>query len=650
MNRILFTLFFLLNILLVQAQIERLPADFRQHNLTSYNASLFNPAFSLSRNNAESVALWGRWQWQGIDADPTSFFLNYTRPLNNRSAAAVGFFQHNTGIFFETGAALNYAYRFQFNEQIKLSVGANLFGFRQTLADDRFQVNPDLPLPINTDTKDFVLQFAPGVNLEVQRFSLSLASENLLDYNFGTKEGNTAGEDKTFMSLVSYDLPLSFGNVPNTFLRPAIYYRTVPGQSNQFGLYTYLNTNDYWGQVGYNNFYGYALGGGYTFFDRLAVGALVELGTGSSLSNETSFELMASYFLGTSSQRQKMVGEDLDSWENNALDTIEEIEEKEDAETEKKASEDEKAKAAERELEKERKASEREERKAKKAEEKQEREAAKQLEKLQKAKQDSLAQIEKESADALKEQEKMKEKTAEDKAKAEEARKKEQEKVAAEKAKAEEVRKQELEKEAAEKAVEEEVRREAQEKSDEKKTEAEPTVAEPAERTKKADLKKSDDAESRRIAEERRKDSLDRAKAAEAKAIKVEQQRKIDSVAEARAAAIRAEREAKAKANEKETVVPEKGEKYIEVETEGELLPGYYLIANVFATQKYYRAFITELRKKGLNPGSFTRGKDSYRYVYLQRYDTIEAARAARDSKYEGNYDEFTWIFRVRGR
>lgn len=331
MNRPIFTLFLVLLFSTVRGQQERLPADLRQHNLTTYNTSLFNPAFSVDRNNPESVAFWARWQWQDIDANPSTLFLNYTRTLNGKSAAGVGFFQHNTGIFFNTGAALNYAHSFELNSRVKLSVGANLFGFVQKLADDRFQVDPNLPLPLPTETNDFILQMAPGISLEIERLTLSLASENLLDYNFTAKEGNTAKSDKIFMSLLSYDFPVSLGDATNAFLRPSMYLRTIPGQSNQVGFYTLLNTDGYYGQVGYNNFYGYALGGGYTFFKRVTLGALVEIGTSASLQKETSFELMVSYFLGTPDERHKMVGHDIDEAGKNPLEEIEEKQKEEKA-------------------------------------------------------------------------------------------------------------------------------------------------------------------------------------------------------------------------------------------------------------------------------------------------------------------------------
>lgn len=542
MNRPIFTLFLVLLFSAVRGQQERLPADLRQHNLTTYNASLFNPAFSVGRNNPESVAFWARWQWQGIDADPSTLFLNYTRTLNDKSAAGAGFFQHNTGIFFNTGAALNYAYTFELNSRVKLSVGANLFGFVQKLADDRFQVDPNLPLPLPTETNDFILQMAPGVSLEIERLTLSLASENLLDYNFTAKEGNTAKSDKIFMSLLSYDFPVSLGAATNAFLRPSMYLRTIPGQSNQVGFYTLLNTDGYYGQVGYNNFYGYALGGGYTFFNRVTVGALMEIGTGASLQKETSFELMASYFLSSPDERHKMVGHDMD--EKNPLEEIEEKQKEEKAE--------------------------------------------------------------KEAIIAVKKQQK------------------------------------ELEKEAAQQAKEEEALKKSEAQKEKSKKEQQQKFEKDVEEQKAR-------AEAERTEQAHKMDSINKAKQAEAAALKKEQQRKIDSVAQTRTTAIQAvKKDKEAEVMEKEPEVqPEAGEKYEEVHTEDGLEPGFYLIANVFGTQKYFDAFVTELKKKGIPPKFFLRSKNGYQYVYLQRYGTIREARTARDTNFGGKYTGNTWIFRV---
>ncbi|MBT8322913.1 MAG: SPOR domain-containing protein, partial [Eudoraea sp.] len=100
-------------------------------------------------------------------------------------------------------------------------------------------------------------------------------------------------------------------------------------------------------------------------------------------------------------------------------------------------------------------------------------------------------------------------------------------------------------------------------------------------------------------------------------------------------------------AQKREKVTPMEGEKYEEAVSEEGLEPGYYLIANVFGTKRYYEAFMKTLRDKGLNPKSFYRASRKFNYVYLGRYNTIREARQARDSKLNGRYTDKTWIFRV---
>jgi len=142
--------------------------------------------------------------------------------------------------------------------------------------------------------------------------------------------------------------------------------------------------------------------------------------------------------------------------------------------------------------------------------------------------------------------------------------------------------------------------------------------------------------------EKRRADSLNAVKQAEelAKVMKLKEKKEQDSINKA------LEREKAAE----EVIVLKKGEVYEEVESEEGLEPGYYLIANVFGTKKYFEAFVKKLSDEGLQPKSFYRAKNKYNYVYLKRYDSMEEARKARDSKYGGRYSGKTWIYRVKGK
>ena len=300
----------------LKAQEVVLPTDFRQQNLTEYNGSIVNPAYSLDRNNPSSLAFWSRWQWQTYDGDPTSLFLNYTARLNDVSAAGIGFFQHNTGIFLNTGANLNYAYNIALGEDIFLGVGLNVFAFQQKLADDCFFV----PNPLQTSAEnDFILQMAPGINLSIDRFNIGLTSENLFDYNFTTNERNTSPDDRMFQALVSYDFPVSvLSSDDSSVFRPMLYYKTIPGLDNQIGLITLLTTNKYWAQAGYNSFYGFSGGIGGRFFKRLSFGALVEVGTSSDLKGQDpTFELVTSYKLGKQQTPAEELEEQLIAEEKN---------------------------------------------------------------------------------------------------------------------------------------------------------------------------------------------------------------------------------------------------------------------------------------------------------------------------------------------
>ena len=483
---------------IVRAQEVILPSDIRQHNISNFNSSLANPVFSLDRNEPQSIALWMRWQWQTVDMDPTSLFLNYTRPINAKSAFGAGYFQNNTGIHLEKGGILNYAYVLNFSERSHLALGINLFGFQQQLADNRFNPNSEISLPQLQVSNSFIMQLAPGIRYTYDRLGIGLSSDNLFDYNFTKKEAQTYNSEKIIMGMVDYSFPLAlFGTTDNTFIRPALYLRTVPNNDTQFGLNAYFSSSYFWAQTGYNSFYGISLGAGGRFFKKVSLGALVEFGTDPDLKDkDPSFEIVTAFNFG---RQIKDLKTDLSLEEESHILTKAEIESEE----------------------------------------------RKNLEK-QRSAYDSIAAVRKKQAMA-------------------------------------------------------------------------------AEMLQKR---------------QRELDSLNNIKLAEAKA--AEQQRIRDSLAQRK-------KEQQALAQRPKPATRKTNGHYEEVHKLEGTAPGYYLIANVFGTKRYYEAFMKTLTTKGLNPKSFYRSENKYNYVYLERYDTLEQAERARDSKFNGKYPDKTWIFRVMG-
>lgn len=437
-----------------------LPTDFRQHNITQFNASLFNPAYSIDRDDPASLSVWSRWQWQMIDADFTTLYANYSQQLGERASFGVGFLQHSTGVFVNRGGVLNFAYAFPLGGNSQLILATNIIGSHKELDDeeDRFVPTAALDIPALEATTGLVFAINPGIRLKLNRFDLALSSEMAYDYNFETEARETTDMQRIFAGAMSYEFPLG-GN--GAILRPLAYARYSEVMDVSYGGTLLFSTPKFWLQGGYNDFYGASGGAGVTLFGKWSVGGLVEFGLDSPVSDaDPTIELVTSYRFGPRKARA----------------------EKEEAEDQDEL--------------------------------------------------DRIARAE------------------------EEARKREEERQKA--------------------------------------------------------IAKQDSIYKTRLAEQRR----------------------LDSIA-------RAQRDA-------EELNLRTDEKYEEVTNADGLAPGYYLIANVFATQKYFERFMTRLQRDGLDPKSFYRGLNGYNYVYLDRFNTLSEAREARDTQYFGRYFGETWIFRVR--
>lgn len=74
---------------------------------------------------------------------------------------------------------------------------------------------------------------------------------------------------------------------------------------------------------------------------------------------------------------------------------------------------------------------------------------------------------------------------------------------------------------------------------------------------------------------------------------------------------------------------------------------GYYVIANVFKNKKNLKAFIKNLKEKGLNPKHFHNKENGLSYVYLADYNYKGDAKMAYASNLNGKYQEEKWIMEV---
>ncbi len=556
--------------IILLGQESSLPADLRTHNLTQINAGLLNPTFSLTENEQGSLSVWTRWQWQTLDGDPTTLFINYSQLFGERTAAGLGFFQNNTGIFLNTGAALNVAHALAVGENTDLVIGTNLFAFNQEVADENFGFQPTDSTVIARENV-FLLRLSPGIQLKANTFSIGMVVDNVLELDVSDAEADDT--PTVFTGMIGNDFPINFFEEESHF-KPMAYIRAIQNADTQFGVVALFEHPRFWVQSGYNSFYGFSGGVGATLFDKFRLGALLETGLDTPASNEdATLELVMSYVFGGQKSTKK-------EHEEQAVAVEEEIPPAPEEETQEN--------------------------------ERIERERA-----LAKARQDSISQA-KETARLQRESElaKVRQDSINRAREAELAKVKEAERLQRERALA--------------KARQDSIGR----------------------------AKEAARLERERALAKVRQDSINRAKDVElAKTKEAARLERENALAKARQDSINSIKEAarldslKAAEQEKEVAIqPEPGEKYEEVATEDGLAPGFYLIANVFGTKKYFESFMKTLQTKGLEPKSFYRSLNGYNYVYLKRYNSINEARKARDSKFSGRYPDKLWIFRVKGK
>jgi len=78
-----------------------------------------------------------------------------------------------------------------------------------------------------------------------------------------------------------------------------------------------------------------------------------------------------------------------------------------------------------------------------------------------------------------------------------------------------------------------------------------------------------------------------------------------------------------------------------------EVADGYYVVANVYKGGQYMDDFLGKLKDDGINANYIDNPNNGLKYVYLNRYDTLQEAEAAAMSNANGSYDGPTWIMNV---
>ncbi len=322
-------------------------------NLLKFNRFLINPTFSTVREENSYINLLHRNQSVQFQDNDQTYFLSYSGRIGDRSGLGLSLYNQSVGPIYNLGVLANYAYGIKLSDKSNFTFGANLAYYSSGL--NRNNIN----VPFEDDPRLFgiqdsnVLSFQPGFNISYGQFDFGVFAENLIDYNLKTSKSLTAFGDKTYSTHLQYTYPFESqdGIFENARLMPLARARmnaqnrsfTTEGADLSYGGSLILDLPKLgWLQGGYDTFYGASAGAGFNLNQRLSIGYTMEKGLGTALNNlGVTHEISFAYSFSPNLTEDRVLLEDDsdDLVENEAIDLDELASNEEVAKLKKKLAE-----------------------------------------------------------------------------------------------------------------------------------------------------------------------------------------------------------------------------------------------------------------------------------------------------------------------
>lgn len=257
------------------------------HNNLLYNRFLLNPAFSFVRESNRNISVLSRNQWVTFDDSPKSYSLNYSGKLSDRKGFGLGVFKRTEGVMSSSGGVGNFAIHVPFDEDFGMTLGVNASLY--VIGIDKSRINTDVPDPSLMALENAtILSFHPALNLNYKDFDFGLYTENLVKYNFVSDGYLNYLADVTYYAHAMHTL--AFENLEAIFeegtLQSIVIARNNPNYNMNYNLSAVANFPKLgWAQGGYDSYYGISAGIGFHLLHNLSVGYVYERMIKDELSN-----------------------------------------------------------------------------------------------------------------------------------------------------------------------------------------------------------------------------------------------------------------------------------------------------------------------------------------------------------------------------
>ena len=263
--------------------------------LYNFNMNIINPAFAGIKDSPELNLVY-RNQYLGIDDAPRTISMAYSKPMGKNIGLGISVINDRVFVLTETDIAIDISYRLQVGEATNLYFGLKAGGGFTNIDLTRANApGQDLLFAENQDF--FNPHVGAGINIQNEKFYISISTPNFLRGERYTKQGNipTAAVDQShFYMGGGYNFTLN----ENLVLTPRVMMRTVKGAPTSYDVGASLDIQEkFLAGVNYRVDEMVAIYGLFQIVDKLKLGAAYDITTSdvNLVNDDGSLELILKY-------------------------------------------------------------------------------------------------------------------------------------------------------------------------------------------------------------------------------------------------------------------------------------------------------------------------------------------------------------------
>jgi type IX secretion system PorP/SprF family membrane protein len=240
-------------------------------NSLKFNRQFINPTFSFVREQNRYISFTNKREWTQFDNAPQTYLFGYSGRFRENIGAGISLFQQDYGVLTTFGGNLNFAYNAVLDRYNNLTFGLNLSFYKSGINEGNVIANFPDPSLENIPSNS-LLTVNPGINYGTEFFDIGLSLNNLVAYNFTNSE---LIEENPEQSIQAHAMYTGYFNSRGFFdeskFSGLLSAELKKNQTIISGLMMVTVPKGFWGQIGYNTFYGFSAGVGLNISSQIAI-------------------------------------------------------------------------------------------------------------------------------------------------------------------------------------------------------------------------------------------------------------------------------------------------------------------------------------------------------------------------------------------